>query len=50
MTDENTALNSPEVEMRVMLRMNNDFINYMLQKHSDKFKDWSDLGELESIE
>jgi hypothetical protein len=34
---DNTALNCDEVEMRVMLRMNNDFINYMLQKYADLF-------------
>ena len=34
----------------VMLRMNDEFINYMLETYGDKFRDWFDNSTLASIE
>mmetsp|Transcript_35777 Transcript_35777/g.88008 ORF Transcript_35777/g.88008 Transcript_35777/m.88008 type:complete len:199 (+) Transcript_35777:242-838(+) len=44
-TDLNEALKSDEVEMLVMLRMNNDFINFMIANYRDEFKEWAKLAE-----
>ena len=44
-TEENVALKSDEVEMKVLLRMNNDFINYMIANFGDDFKEWARLDD-----
>ena len=47
--EENTKLHDEEIELRVLLRMNAEFIDWMLSKHGTEFKAWYEESNLEEL-